>query len=262
MLSRPIENFITVGDIETHLRVGGDGEPLLFLHGHKTADLWLPFEDELAKEYKVYVPDHPGFGRSSLPGWVDSMEDFVIHYARLLDELKLNQINLVGISFGGWLAAEFASFFPERVKKLVLIDSYGLRVAGAPTADLFAYPPEQFNRLCFVDPDKAVIKQDDNPDPATEFSQDYRERATMALLAWQKEFNPKLPYRLRRVTSPTLIIWGEKDALIPLSHGEAYRAAIANAQLEVVPDSGHFPIIEQALHTARLISNFLGKGEN
>jgi pimeloyl-ACP methyl ester carboxylesterase len=253
------EKFITVADVETHLRVGGNGEPLLFLHGGGTADIWLPFHEELAHRHTVYAPDHPGFGRSAMPDWLDAMEDLVIHYATMLDELKLSRVNLAGFSLGGWIAAEFASFYPERVNRLALISAAGLRVAGAPITDIFALGPEELAMVSFHDISKAMVLMGDMSDPLGRFLQDYRERTMMARLAWNPGYSPKLARRLRRITAPTLIIWGKDDRLIPSAHGEAYRSAIANARLELLPDCGHLPIVECADQTAQLLSDFFAK---
>jgi pimeloyl-ACP methyl ester carboxylesterase len=261
-VSAPTEKFITVAEVETHLRSGGGGEPVLFLHGVGTADIWLPFHDELSGKYTVYSPDHPGFGRSSLPDWMDSMDDFIIHYAMLLDELKLDKVKLIGYSLGGWMAAEFASFFPDRVEKLVLIDSAGLRVPGAPITDLFAMSPEQLAALCFNDLSTAMVLIGDISDPISWAIKDYHERTTLALLAWNPGYSPKLARRLQRVKAPTLVIWGEDDRLIPRAHGEAYRDAIEGARLEIVPNCGHVPIVERASKTAQLILDFFAKGES
>jgi pimeloyl-ACP methyl ester carboxylesterase len=260
-VSVPTEKFIKVAEVETHMRSGGSGAPVLFFHGVGTADIWLPFHDELAKSYTVYAPDHPGFGRSSLPNWFDSMDDVIIHYAMLLDELKLGPVKLVGYSLGGWMAAEFASFFPERVEKLVLIDAAGLRVPGHPITDLFALSPEELATLCFNDLSTAMVLMGDITDPISWVIRDYRERTTLALLAWNPGYSPKLARRLQRVTAPTLVLWGEDDRLIPIAHGEAYRDAIAGARLEIVPNCGHVPIVECVSETARLISDFFAKGE-
>ncbi|MEW6731622.1 MAG: alpha/beta fold hydrolase, partial [Acidobacteriota bacterium] len=221
------------------------------------ADLWLPFHTHLAQNHTVYFPDHPGFGRSSLPDWFDHMDDFILHYAMLIDELKLAPVDLVGYSLGGWIAAEFASFFPERVRSLVLIDAAGLRVSGAPIVDVFALSPEQLFATCFTDITQGLALIGDMSDPLGRFLKDYQERTTLALLAWNPGYSPKLVRRLRRVNVPTLIIWGEEDRLIPRAHGEAYRDAIANARLEIIASCGHVPIVERAEQTAQLIREFL-----
>lgn len=259
-MSAPNDSILQVADVDTHLRVGGAGDPLLFLHGFASSDLWLPFHEELSQSFTVYAPDHPGFGQSSMPDWLDKMEDMVIHYAMLLDTLKLSSVHLVGFSLGGWIAAEFASFYPERVKSLTLINAAGLRVKGAPIVDLFAHSAEQLAAICFNDLRNAMVLVGDMSDPLKLFLKDYRERTMLARLAWNPGYSPKLARRLQRVKSPALIIWGEQDRLIPSAHGEAYRAAIPDARLEVIKGCGHMPVIECAPETARLIRDFINEG--
>jgi pimeloyl-ACP methyl ester carboxylesterase len=262
-VSAPIDKFITPAGVETHLYEGGSGEPLLFLHGMSTADIWLPFHNELAKHNTVYAPDHPGFGRSAMPDWFDQMDDMVLHYAALLDELKIEKVNLVGFSLGGWIAAEFAAFYPERVNKLTLISAAGLRVAGAPIVDLFACSAEKLAALCFKDLSNVMTLFGHlMADPLKLVLRDYRERTMLARLAWNPGYGPKLARRLARFDGPALIIWGEDDQLIPSAHAHAYQQLIKNARVEMLADCGHMPTVERAAETACLINDFLAQGRD
>jgi len=124
-------------------------------------------------------------------------------------------------------------------------------VSGAPIKDVFALAPEQLAMLCFNDLSSAMLLMGDMSDPIARVIQDYRERTTMAMLAWNPGYSPKLARRLRRLSAPTLIIWGEDDRLIPIDHGKAYRDAIAGSRLERVANCGHVPIVERASETAQ-----------
>lgn len=258
------DKFITVANVKTRIKIAGQGEAIVFLHGMAMADLWLPFHQQLANSFTLYAPDHPGFGLSDNPEWFDTMEDFVIHYIDLLNNLDLSSVTLVGHSLGGWIAAELASFFPERVKKLVLIAPSGLRLTKAPITDIFARSPEQLAMLCFKDISKAMIVagQRDMSNMKKLFLQDYRERTMVAKLAWSLGYNPKLLPRLRRVSSPTLVIWGKDDQLISTAYGEAYTSAITGAKLALLDDCGHMPIVEQTEQTIDLIKEFVTKEQD
>src|SRR5437899_1249625 len=98
---------------------------------------WLPLYEALSRYGDVVVPEHPGFGETPLPDWLDGFDDLVLHYAELADLLELGRFHLVGYSFGGWIAAELAAFYPERLRSLTLIAPLGLRVQGHTPADLF-----------------------------------------------------------------------------------------------------------------------------
>ena len=102
------ESFVTVAGCKTRLMRGGSGEPLLFLHGARGASAWLPFWETLSKRFDVIVPEHPGFGGSDMPDWLDNTGDLAYFYLDLIEALELTQVNLAGVSLGGWIAAEIA----------------------------------------------------------------------------------------------------------------------------------------------------------
>ncbi len=105
----------------TVLMHGGDGPPFVYLHSTLGESFrWLPFYQAWAKHFTVYVPTHPGFGKSGGFDQIDTIEDMAFHYVELFDALGLDEVILGGVSLGGWIAAEFAVRWPERVKKLWL----------------------------------------------------------------------------------------------------------------------------------------------
>ena len=124
-----------------HLLRGGDGPPLLYLHGGGIAGTWLPLHGFLAERYDVVAPDHPGFGRSDDLPLVQDIHDLVYHYLELMDVVGLERPAVVGTSFGGWLAAELAVHSPERIAELVLVAPVGLRIPEHPVTDFFILPP-------------------------------------------------------------------------------------------------------------------------
>ena len=94
----------------------------------------------------MIAPEHPGYGETEMPEWLDGFEDLVIHYDELLDVLGLDQVHVVGYSLGGWLAAEFAAFYPKRLKSLTLMVPAGLRIEGKPIPNPVAMMPDEFLR--------------------------------------------------------------------------------------------------------------------
>src|SRR5437773_4877983 len=134
-----IERTIDVRGIQTHMFEAGPSTapPLLYLHGTHLGNLWLDCHNALSQNFHVFAPDTPGFGLTERPDWMRDMSDYVLFFRDLLNELELDQVMLVGHSLGGWMTAELAVWYPERVKKLVLSNAVGIRVKGMPMADLF-----------------------------------------------------------------------------------------------------------------------------
>ena len=124
--------WLDVGGLRVAYRRKGTGEPTLYLHGAGMTRMWLPHLEALSERVDVIAPEHPGYGETEMPEWLDGFEDLVIHYDELLDVLGLEQVHVVGYSLGGWLAAEFASFYPQRLKSLTLMVPAGLRIEGKP----------------------------------------------------------------------------------------------------------------------------------
>lgn len=253
----PSAEFVQIRDVKVRLLRGGEGRPLLYLHGAGMTGVWLPVMEELAKDFDVLAPDHPGFGRSDRPDWLDGMDDMVYHYLDFLDHMNLDRVDVVGVSFGGWLAAELAVSHAERVSKLVLSAASGLRVDGAPITDLFTLTPAELAEYLFADPEKvkAMVAAEPSPEVQQEL---YRGRCTLAHLGWNPLLcNPALRRRLYRITCPTRVFWGDRDRLIPMAHGEAYASEIAGAELVTFKNCAHSIQQEQPQAFAAEVKRFL-----
>jgi pimeloyl-ACP methyl ester carboxylesterase len=189
---------------------------------------------------------------------LDRMEDLVFHYLDLLEVLGFERPILVGASLGGWLATEFAIRYAGMLRALILVDALGLRVPGAPTADVFQLDVQQTRAALFADA-TAALAHDLVPDtPARESIEAMlKARQVLARLAWQFPDNPRLASYLYRVNCPTLIVWGERDGVVPVSHGHVYQRAIVDAALAVLPACGHLPHVEQPEAVANTVLNYL-----
>jgi pimeloyl-ACP methyl ester carboxylesterase len=235
-----------------HMFEGGEGEPLVILHGAGGGSDWLPYHKLLARSFHVYAPEHPGFGRSPRPDWVDTIEDLVYFYLDFLDTLGLERVHLLGHSLGGWIAAEIALRNSDRLHKVVLADAAGLYVEGHPVADVFAVAPEKMPELRYANPRTAESLPPPDPDLVI------RNQAMTARLAWNPRFeDPKLPVRLYRVSVPTLVVWGDSDRMIPIEHGHKYAELIPHARFTVIKDAGHAAYAEQPEDFAKTVTEFL-----
>jgi pimeloyl-ACP methyl ester carboxylesterase len=239
---------IQVAGKSVAIRHAGEGTPFIYLHSTLgEASMWLPFMQSWSKHFRVIVPTHPGFGKSGGFDEIDGIEDMAFHYAELFDELGLDEIILGGVSLGGWIAAEFASRWPERVKRLWLADAAGLWLDEQPMPDLFRemLDPQRARKLLFADPDcyMAEVVFKENPDDERVITA-YQNLTALARLVWERPYNPKLARRLHRVQCPTLLLWGDQDRLIPPAYAKAYQALLPQAELKLIPDCGHLPMFE------------------
>ena len=253
----------------------GSGSPLLYLHGfadvHSVKESWLPFHDLLAQRAHIIAPAHPGCAQTDENKDIDVIEDVVFHYLEVFDALKLTQFDLVGSCVGGWIAAELAVRHPEKIRKLVLIGASGLFVQGALIGDVFmmAQPERGSSYAClremlFSSADQSNALQM-FPDGKGELEDEVR-RYQMLRLGSRIGFKPPYFYnrplrnRLHRITSPALIICGEKDNFVPRSHGETYAKLIPNSsELKIIAGAGHSSHVEKPEETAKLVVDFLGK---
>ena len=254
----PKEYTLDVRGIATHIfESGPESAPvLLYLHGTSLGNLWLEYHQRLASSFRVIAPDIPGFGKTERPDLMRDMDDYVLFFRDMLDALGLDKVNLVGHSLGGWMAAEVAVWYPERINKLVLSNAAGIRVKGTPIANLFALNPQETLDVCFDDVMAAMplMPAEMNVDY---FLVQYRERQTLASLAWNPGFDRKLERRLARLTCPTLIIWGINDRLIPAVYGDVFHQKIAGSKLVTLSGTGHMPMFEKAQEWADAINEFL-----
>jgi pimeloyl-ACP methyl ester carboxylesterase len=251
---------VDVNGRSTVLMHNGEGMPFVYLHSTLgEAALWLPFYQAWSKNFRVLVPTHPGFGQSGGFDEIDTIEDMVFHYVELFDALGLDEICLGGVSLGGWIAAEFACRWPERVKKLWIADAPGLRVPEQPLGDLFRVirDRDKLRQLLFHDPTSAMATMiiRDNPDEASMLAA-YQSLTVLARLTWDRPYNPKLANRLHRVRCPTLLVWGEDDRLVPPAYGEAYHQLIQGSQMRLIPECGHMPMFEREAEFVQTIAAF------
>ncbi len=250
------------GMFEADVREYGspDAEPLLFLHGSSSLVIG-PYLDALCERYRVIAPTHPGFGASTGLEHIDDIVDLALYYYDFLDALDIESTHVVGHSLGGMLAAEVAAFDPGRVRRLVLCNPVGLWRDDAPVMDFFSEDVASVQRAVWYDPEGevAVAQRSDLSNPeamATALYNGMQSLSAAAKFLWPIP-DRGLKKRLHRISAPTLIIWGERDGLVPPVYAEEFRSRIRDARVAVLPKSAHFPMLEERDAWVSLVTSFL-----
>ncbi len=251
-----------VGDVDLGVLETGRGKPLLILHEELGCPGPLAWQASLAKSRKLVVPLHPGFGRTPRADWISNVRDYACFYARFLREQSLAPIDVIGFSFGGWIAAAMAANDPALFSKMVLVGAAGIRPPEGEILDQFQLTGQTYLRASVLDPEgtpefTALYGAEQTPE---QFEAWEECRAQTARVAWQPYmYDPSLPHLLEGVRGVrTLILWGEQDRVVPRSAAEVYRRAIRGAKLVVFPGSGHRPEIEKQQEFTREVERFLG----
>lgn len=250
------------GNLKMQVKKLGSGPDLVYLHpaGGLVIDPWV---QSLAEQYTVYAPYFPG----TAPGdpysihKIDDLWDVVLSYEELFRELGLNQPICIAQSFGGMLASEIASTFPGIFSKLVLLDPVGLWNDEYPVANWISTPADKLPELLFHDPScpgaVAMFTFPDDIDLTVEIASG---------LVWSIGCTGKFAWpipdrglkgRLHRNTTPTLLVWGEQDALSPARYADDFAALIPNSEKVIIPNCGHIPQVERPEALTAAVTKFL-----
>jgi pimeloyl-ACP methyl ester carboxylesterase len=249
---------IQIGEVSIELLTAGDGPPLLFLHGGDYFAQHREFFDKLARHWRVVVPRHPGFGSSERPDGFRTVHDLAYLYLDLLERQDFGKVTLAGSSFGGWIALEMCVRCLERIDRLVLIDSVGVKFGWREErdiADIYAQPREELLLRSFFDPgrmapDYSVLDDD-------ELGAIARDREATALYGWRPYMHdPGLRQWLHRVRVPALVIWGENDGIVTSDYGQKFCRSLPDARFLAIRQAGHYPQIERPAEVADAIGRF------
>jgi pimeloyl-ACP methyl ester carboxylesterase len=240
--------------------VKGKGAPLIFLHAAH-GRTWPVFLDRLAEQFTVYAPLTPGADEPEELMSFDSFSDLALFYDDLMRALKVDRAIVVGHAFGGMVAAEFAAQYPERVSHLVLINAMGMWIDDTPVADIHTITPGKLAELLFTNPEGQVANEVLQP-PAPEQAGVFWLNTQLSLGAAMHFYWPipdrDLKRRLYRITSPTLLVWGASDRVVPPVYANAFAKGIHGANVALIEGAAHFPHLEKAGEVLEVIATFAG----
>ena len=248
------EQTIQLAGKDFRVLQGGTGEPVVVLH-HSTGNPgWIPFHEQLAAGHAVTVPDMPGYGQSQRPEWARDPRDLAILVHQALDKLGMDSVSLVGLGFGGYVAAEMASMNQQRLKRLVLIGAAGLQPDDGEILDQMLIDFPEYVRAGFRD--DATFERIFGAEPEQPIKELWDlSREMTARLTWKPYmFNRRLPHTLLEMQTPTLIIWGDNDRVVPPSCARQYANALPNAKVEMIEGAGHLVEYEEPERVAKLIT--------
>jgi len=250
------EAAFEVAGAKLHLARAGSGRPVLVLHHDTGSPDRLDFYEALANRFDVLVPHHPGYGKSERPDWLRNVRDVAVVYQWLLSDLGIERASLIGLGFGGWIAAEMATMAPRDFHRLVLVGAMGLKPPEGDILDQAILSYLDYARAGFHDQAAfARIYGDVSTDQLVHWDLC---REMCFRIAWKPYmYNQSLPRLLGGVRTPALVVWGDDDKVVPKSAGERYATLLPKARFETVRFSGHCVEMEQPEELGKLVLGFI-----
>lgn len=247
-----------VGRFDVDVWESGSGDPLIFLHGYERHPGGAAFLKRLAETHRVVAPEMPGYGTSQgFENFTDVL-DVALFYREFIESLDLGPVDVVGHSLGAMFAAELAAISPQLVRKLVLVDPFGLWLDDEPAVDPFGAadaasrakwhgtPPAEEPSNFVPDPDE----------PHAKILQSARGLGSATKFMWPIP-DRGLRRRLPLIDATTLVVQGASDRLVPLSYAEEFVRLIPDATLVSIPEAGHYPMLEQEDLFVASVNKFL-----
>ena len=238
----------------------GQGPKVGFLAGLGGLPRWLPFLDELAKARTVIAPSLPGYPGATGHTVLDSHLDWVLAVRQLLDKAGLAGADLIGASVGGAFAAETAAIFPAQVNRLALIAPFGLFDEKEPATDPWAQRRDAVAGLMCADGAKweALVAPPEGAN-SVEWPIEMIRASEAAARAFWPLGATRLEKRLGLIAAPTLVLWGERDAVLPSSYAKKFAAGInGGSRIETVPEAGHLAYLDRPEAVAKAVLAHLG----
>jgi pimeloyl-ACP methyl ester carboxylesterase len=254
------ESQIVVGDTEVTISAAGEGPPLLVLHDELGFSGWLRWTRELADSRRLLVPTQPGFAGTPRVPWVRDYRDLASFYLRMVRQLGLQPVDILGLSAGGYIAAEMTAASPSEVGRLALVAPLGMRPTEGEIFDFLAVTARSHLAATMSAQNVPEIGLMYGGEMTPEQFESFEAaRAETSRLGWEPFMHsPSLGDRLRGVDGiEALIVWGESDRIVPLTAMHSYEEAFDRAQLATVPGCGHRPEVETTDRFVELINMFL-----
>ncbi|MDO8435017.1 MAG: alpha/beta hydrolase [Candidatus Binatus sp.] len=254
------EETISVAGTELAMVKGGAGKPLLIFHDELGYTGWMTWNMELAEQRQLLMPLQPGFGKTPRLDWVRNYRDLAGYYSRVMRELHLDPVDVIGFSAGGFIAAEMAAADPRIFSRMILVAPMGIRPAEGEIMDIFPMTMRTHLRATVADPlhTPEFTKIYGGEMTPVQFEAFEEARAESARIGWEPYMhNPSLPHLLEGLSLPTLLIWGDHDRVVPRGCVDAYRRVIKGAQVQVIQGAGHRPEIENCGEFVKGVRNFL-----
>jgi len=253
-----VEKKTYINGLKINYKLLGSGQPILILHGWgSSSNSWEEVGEILSKEYKVLIPDLPGFGKSSVPFKTWSLKgyaDFVLKFSK---NLEISQFHLLGHSFGGRVAIKFAILHPEKIKKLILCNAAGIKLEpGIKTRFLFFL--SQIGNAIFSK--RHLVRFKDGAKNLYYFflkNKDYVKANGVMKEIMKEVIKEDLLPQLPEITNQTLIIWGKEDKILPSKYAFLFKEKIKNSKLVIIPKVDHSPNLEAPEKLSQIVSNFL-----
>lgn len=254
------EETFRTGVVDLVIVKGGAGKPLLILHDELGYPGWMTWNERLAEQRTLLIPLQPGYARTPRVEWLSSYRDLAGFYSRMLREHQLEPIDVIGFSAGGFTAAEMAAADPHLFRRMVLVAPMGIKPNEGEILDFFSMTIRSHLRATVADPANTnefgkIYGGEMTPEQFEAFEE---ARAESARIGWEPYMhNPSLPHLLHGTKTPTLLVWGTADKVVPRGCIDAYKQAIPEAQIALINDVGHRPEIENSAEFERVVTKFL-----
>jgi pimeloyl-ACP methyl ester carboxylesterase len=254
------EEHVNVAGAQLTMIKGGSGKPLLIFHDELGFPGWMAWNESLAHERTLVIPLQPGFGKSARIEWIRNFRDLAGFYSQMAREMHLDPIDVIGFSAGGFIAAEMVAADPKIFSKMVLVAPMGIKPEHGEIMDIFPITMRTHLRATVADPFNTpeFTKLYGGEMTPEQFEAFELARTESSRIGWEPYMhNPSLPHLLRGTKTPTLLVWGTRDKVVPRGCIDAYKAAIPGAQIAAIENVGHRPEIENSAEFEKVVTRFL-----
>ena len=256
-----MEQVIDLPTGEVGMTIRGDGPPVVVFPRDVIPPTPNPFLERLEEQHTVYVVDLPGFGRSPRPPWLRTVTQLATLGGHAIEHLGLPPCALVGMGFGGWVAADLATQAPGRFEALVLASPWGVKPTSGEIADFVLFDLAEWAARGFHDPDRYTASCGDDVEFDVLRSWDNARESVMAV-AWKPIGHSRpLAQMLSLLRTPTLIAWGAEDQIVPATCASDWASALPNCETVVFPEAGHQVDVEAPERLAEAAMKFIRNNE-